>query len=386
MTQTFNQQPTYTDLKELNAKKAKLAEKSKESPIATVEEINALKEHLEKIKQGDGIAIIAGPCAETLGMATTPGYVENLFTFICNGAEVIQGKTGLPVTKILRAGVQMAKPRSQATETTADGNEVVSYFGDMINQRQLDKREPEPALMVAAYEAGLITAEKLRELCEASQDEVYLASEAMLLPFEESVTHEGHNASGHMKWIGNRTNDPDGAHIALAGKTKNPIGVKIGPGMTPETLREILDKAKPDILIFRMEAGTGEELGALLDVLTEMENPPVLCCDPMHGNTYKTPEGIKTRDVSAIAQTTVEFIKACCERQLHPGAFMFEVSPYDDVQECIGFNVDETNFANNYHSVCDPTLNKGQFEFLIETVAKQMQENLPRRQEKIAVA
>lgn len=379
--QKNNQQPEYKDLNLLATKKAKLKAVSHKKPIACVDTTKELANSLNQIKQGHGYAIIAGPCAETLGQVIHCDYATNLYKNIHRASQKISGMIDEPVTMIARAGVQMAKPRSKKTEILPCGKEVPSYQGDMINSSSPDLRDAQPVFLLAAYQAGLMMMDDINQLSEAYDQTLYVSSEAMLLPFEESVTHNGYNHSGHMKWIGNRTNNPDDEHIDLMAQTQNPMGVKIGPDMEVEKLKAILEKGKPDMLIFRMAENSKEKLGQLLDCLVDLDDTPVLCCDAMHGNTYEF-QGKKTRHVETIKKTTTEFIEAVRERGLHPGAFMYEIASSSNVQECIGGNVDESNFANNYESLCDPTLNNSQFEEIVARLADDLTLHIPNKNSK----
>ena len=105
-----------------------------------------------------------------------------------------------------------------------------------------------------------------------------------------------------MLWIGDRTRQPEGAHVAYCRGVLNPIGLKCGPSLEASDLKHLMALLNPDnepgrlTLITRFSAGkVGEHLPRLVRAVREEGAEVVWSCDPMHGNTVKSSSGYKTR-------------------------------------------------------------------------------------------
>jgi len=210
---------------------------------------------------------------------------------------------------------------------------------------------------------------------QLKQTTLYTSHEALLLPYEEALTRkdsftgEWYDCSAHFLWIGDRTRDVDGAHVEFFRGIKNPIGVKVGPSMQPDELLKLIDKLNPDnepgrlTLIVRMGAEKIAEIfPPLLRAVKEAGKEVVWSIDPMHGNTYKTAEGLKTRDFEKILSEVKQFIQIHKAEGTVPGGMHLEMTG-GDVTECTGSissGVTEELLKSRYHTQCDPRLNANQ--------------------------
>ena len=210
---------------------------------------------------------------------------------------------------------------------------------------------------------------------QLKQTTLYTSHEALLLPYEEALTRkdsftgEWYDCSAHFLWIGDRTRDVDGAHVEFFRGIKNPIGVKVGPSMQPDELLQLIDKLNPDnepgrlTLIVRMGAEKIAEIfPPLLRAVKEAGKEVVWSIDPMHGNTYKTAEGLKTRDFEKILSEVKQFIQIHKAEGTVPGGMHLEMTG-GDVTECTGSissGVTEELLKSRYHTQCDPRLNANQ--------------------------
>lgn len=224
----------------------------------------------------------------------------------------------------------------------------------------------------------------MEELAEAR---FYTSHEALLLGYESALTRrEGANGawydlSAHMLWIGDRTRHPDEAHVEFLRGVENPIGCKVGPSMTPDDLLRVCDTLNPNneagrlTLISRMGAGKVEEkLPPLVRKLKEEGRSVVWSCDPMHGNTIKSPNGYKTRKFTDILAEVRRFFAIHKTEGTHGGGVHFEMTG-QDVTECLGGAqaISELDLSNRYHTHCDPRLNASQsleLAFLIAELMK----------------
>ena len=204
-----------------------------------------------------------------------------------------------------------------------------------------------------------------------SQVDVYTSHEALLLSYEEALTRRDsttgnwYDCSAHMLWIGERTRELDGAHVEFLRGVANPIGCKVGPTMTGDELIKLCELVNPAripgklTLITRMGADTIEEgLRPLLRAVRESGHPVVWACDPMHGNTYTSPGGRKTRDFESIVREIEGFVRAHRAEGTWPGGIHVELTG-EDVTECIGGADDlaDADLDHRYETVCDPRLN-----------------------------
>jgi 3-deoxy-7-phosphoheptulonate synthase len=344
------------------------------------------------------------------------------------------------VVKLGRMAGQFAKPRSAPTETQGDVA-LPSYRGDIINAIEFDPaaRRPDPERLVRAYNQAAATLNLLRAFAQGGfadlhkvhrwnldfvadspqghryeemaarieetldfmaacgltaeavpqirETEFYTSHEALLLPYEaaltrqDSLTGDWYDCSAHLLWAGDRTRQPDGAHIEFLRGIHNPLGLKCGPSLTPDELLRLIDVLSPEnqpgrlVLICRMGADNVERLLAPLVRAVGREGRRVIwSCDPMHGNTIKSAAGYKTRPFDRILTEVQRFFAVHQAEGSHAGGLHFEMTG-QDVTECIGGAqaITEQRLADRYHTHCDPRLNASQsleLAFLIADTMK----------------
>ncbi len=222
------------------------------------------------------------------------------------------------------------------------------------------------------------------------QIELFTSHEALLPHYEQALTRYDEkrdawfDTSAHMVWIGDRTRQLDGAHVELLSGITNPIGIKVGPSTTPAQLRALCERLDPErapgrlVMISRLGAGKAAELlPPLLRAVKSTGHHVVWACDPMHGNTFVSESGYKTRRLSDITAEVAEFFAVHKEEGVHPGGIHLELTG-DDVTECLGGGMDEildTHLGTRYETACDPRLNAGQSIELAFRVAELLREH-----------
>lgn len=209
---------------------------------------------------------------------------------------------------------------------------------------------------------------------EIHEADFYTSHEALVLQYEEALTRRDsltgrwYDCSAHMLWVGERTRQLDGAHVEFLRGVENPIGCKIGPTTTPEEVVALCQKLNPSrepgrlTLISRMGADVvGDRLPALLEVVRDSGHPVVWVCDPMHGNTFTSESGHKTREFEAIVAELAAFFDAHRQVGTWPGGIHVELTG-EDVTECLGGAdaVDSADLGRRYETMCDPRLNARQ--------------------------
>ncbi len=206
------------------------------------------------------------------------------------------------------------------------------------------------------------------------QVDFWTSHEALVLPYEEALTRRDSltgnwvDTSAHTLWVGERTRHPDGAHVEFLSGIINPVGVKVGPTATAEDLLAVCDRLDPDrvpgrlTLIARFGAGRVTELlPPLLDAVRSSGHPVVWACDPMHGNTFTSEGGRKTRRFSDILSELRDFFAVHRAAGSWPGGVHVELTG-DDVTECLGGAeaIFEDDLGQRYTTTCDPRLNARQ--------------------------
>ena len=438
------QMPDYTDPAKLEAVEAQL---SKYPPLVFAGEARTLKKELGAASRGDAFLLQGGDCAEAFDQFSANG-IRDTFKVMLQMAMVLTFGAKVPVVKVGRMAGQFAKPRSAPTETV-DGVELPSYRGDIINDLPFtaEARIPDPAKMLQAYTQAAATlnllrafstggyadvhqvhqwtlgftegskAEKYREMASHITDaldfmkaagidsdsahtlrsvDFYTSHEGLLLEYEEALTRLDSTSgkwlagSGHMLWIGDRTRQPDGAHVEFARGVLNPVGLKCGPTTTAEDLKVLMSKLNPDneegklTLIARFGAGSvGEHLPRLIKTVQEEGANVTWVCDPMHGNTIKSSTGYKTRPFDSVLREVKEFFAVHNAEGTVPGGVHFEMTG-QDVTECTGGvrAVSEEDLSDRYHTACDPRLNASQSLELAFLVAEEL---TARREAQVAV-
>jgi 3-deoxy-7-phosphoheptulonate synthase len=345
-----------------------------------------------------------------------------------------------PVVKIGRIAGQFAKPRSADYETIND-QKLPSYRGDIINDIAPDfkSREPDPKRMLQAYTQSAASVNLLRafsqggfadirqvhswtlentrtgsrytqfsELAERISEaldfmeaagvspnntqtlrkvDFYTSHEALLLEYEEalcridSLTGNPIAGSGHMLWIGDRTRDPDGAHVDFCSGVENPIGLKCGPSLSKDDLVRLVKKLNPKNEMGKLTLITRFGHDKVLDYLPKLIKTVqseglnvVWCCDPMHGNTVKSSSGFKTRPFDHVLAEVQNSFTAHRSEGTYLGGVHFEMTG-KDVTECTGGLqlIDDEDLSLRYHTACDPRLNASQSLELAFLVAEQLE-------------
>ena len=358
-----------------------------------------------------------------------------------------------PVVKVGRMAGQFAKPRS-APKEEIDGVELDSYKGDIINDMDFteDARVPDPDRMIRAYTQSAATlnllrafakggfsdlnkvhqwnmgfvdessqGKKFRELANKISDtlsfmeaigissrntkrlrsvDFFTSHEALLLPYEECLTRldstsgEVYDTSAHMVWIGDRTRQPDGAHVEFCRGIKNPIGIKCGPSLDPEELKKILDILNPEneagkiTLICRFGSETiNEKLPKLIQPFLNSDHNLVWSCDPMHGNTMKANSGFKTRPFESVLKEVETFFDIHHQMGTYPGGVHLEMTG-QNVTECIGGAraIKDEDLSARYHTHCDPRLNANQALELAFLISDKLRESQEPHNSKITIA
>jgi 3-deoxy-7-phosphoheptulonate synthase len=216
------------------------------------------------------------------------------------------------------------------------------------------------------------------------QVDFWTSHEALLLGYEEALTRQDsltgdwYDCSAHMVWVGERTRQLDGAHLEFVAGLKNPIGCKLGPTATPAEAVALCERLDPDrtpgrvTLITRMGAGEGPKvLPPIMRAVEETGHPVVWACDPMHGNTFTSPTGRKTRHFEFVMREIGEFFGVCREAGVWPGGVHVELTG-DNVTECLGGaeEILEDHLDSRYTTICDPRLNARQSLDLAYRVAE----------------
>ncbi len=413
------------------------AELSRMPPLVFAGEARRLKAELAEVAAGRAFLLQGGDCAESFAEFSADS-IRDTFRVLLQMAVVLTWGAKKPVVKVGRMAGQFAKPRSAPTERIGD-LELPSYRGDIINDISPtpEARTPDPRRMLRAYSQSAATlnllralsqggyadihrvhswtlgfteseeAERYREVAERISEalefmraagvdseraaslrtvEFYTSHEALLLEYEEalcridSTTGLPVAGSGHMLWIGDRTRQPDGAHVAFLRGVQNPIGVKCGPTMTADDLKRLLAILNPAnepgrlTLITRFGAGkVGDHLPRLIRAVREEGAEVVWSCDPMHGNTIKSASGFKTRPFDAVLREVREFFAIHAAEGTIPGGVHFEMTG-KDVTECTGgvAAVADEDLSSRYHTACDPRLNASQSLELAFLVAEEL--------------
>ena len=428
------QMPDYPDQAALNAVEAQLA---KYPPLVFAGEARRLKRHLAEVSQGKAFLLQGGDCAESFAEFSADN-IRDTFKVLLQMAVVLTFGAKVPVVKVGRMAGQFAKPRSAPTEVIG-GAELPSYRGDIVNGFDFtpQARLPDPARMLQAYTQAAASlnllrafstggyadihrvhswtlgfaehdkAERYREISNRISDaldfmsaagvdgssvhqlstvEFYTSHEALLLEYEEalcridSTTGLPVAGSGHMIWIGDRTRQPDGAHVEFCRGVQNPIGLKCGPSMTTDDLKRLMATLNPEneagrlTLIARFGAGkAGEHLPRLIRAVQDEGAHVVWSCDPMHGNTIKSASGYKTRPFDSVLREVREFFAVHKAEGTVPGGVHFEMTG-QDVTECTGGlrAVTDEDLSSRYHTACDPRLNASQSLELAFLVAEEL--------------
>jgi 3-deoxy-7-phosphoheptulonate synthase len=430
-----SQVPDYADKQALADTESKL---SGFPPLVFAGEARKLKRALAKVSAGEAFLLQGGDCAESFDEHSADN-IRDFFRVFLQMAVVLTFAGSSPVVKVGRVAGQFAKPRSSNTEVI-DGVELPSYRGDIINDIAFNpiSREPDPARLLMAYRQSAATlnllrafatggyanlenahrwmlgfvddspqAARYRDLAERMTEtldfmraigldpeahpemrttEFYTSHEALLLGYEQAMTRvdsttgDWYATSGHMLWIGDRTRQPDHAHVEYFRGIRNPIGLKCGPSLTPEGLIHLIDILNPTneagrlTLICRFGADkVDDHLPGLIRAVTREGRNVVWSCDPMHGNTIKVAGDYKTRPFDKILKEVRSFFAVHQAEGTYAGGIHLEMTG-KNVTECTGGAraISDADLADRYHTHCDPRLNAEQAIELAFLVAEQL--------------
>ena len=407
-------------------------------PLVFAGEARSLEAALAEVANGEAFLLQAGECAESFRDFSAVSIREKLKIFLQMSVVMIFG-SGLPLVKVGRIAGQFAKPRSRPTERVGE-IELPSFFGHMVNDDAptLEARTPDPSRLLRVYHQSAATLNLLRaftsggfadltqvhtwnqEFVASSPEgrrydvlageieralafvracgvdvaetrglhrvDFWTSHEGLVLDYEEaltrrdSLTGDWYDCSAHMLWIGERTHQPEGAHVEFFAGVGNPLGIKLGPTATAGEVVELCERLNPDrrpgrlTLIVRMGAERlVDALPPIIRAVHESGHPVVWVTDPMHANVFTTASGIKTRSFEAIMDEIVAFFSTCRGEGVWPGGVHIEFTG-EDVTECLGGSAEvlEEELTVRYESLCDPRLNARQSLDLAFRVAELM--------------
>lgn len=437
----ISQAPDYPDKQALQDAEQRLAHYP---PLVFAGEARNLRDKLGQVAKGKAFLLQGGDCAESFAEFGA-NNIRDTFRVLLQMAVILTFGAAVPVVKVGRIAGQFAKPRSAPTEVQGD-QELPSYRGDIINgiEFNAESRIPDPQRLLTAYGQAAATLNLLRafatggyadlhhvhrwnmgfvetgpegeryramadrisealgfmEACGINPDtspqlrttDFFTSHEALLLGYEEaltridSTTDKWYDTAAHMLWIGDRTRQLDGAHVAFLQGVHNPIGVKCGPSMEPDELIRLIDILNPEndpgrlTLIARFGSDkVGQFLPRLLRKVKAEGRHVVWSCDPMHGNTIKAANGYKTRPFDRILREVQDSFAIHQSEGTYAGGVHVEMTG-QDVTECLGgaHAITEDDLSSRYHTHCDPRLNASQsleLAFLVSESIKTKRDN-----------
>jgi 3-deoxy-7-phosphoheptulonate synthase len=443
------QVPEYGDNAKVEAVETELR---RQPPLVFAGEARRLKQQLANVADGKAFLLQGGDCAESFAEFSA-NNIRDSFRVILQMAVVLTFGAACPVVKVGRMAGQFAKPRSEPVEVQ-DGVELPSYRGDIVNgiEFETDQREPDPERMLKAYHQAASTLNLLRafaqggfadlqkvhqwnldfvadspegeryealaerigetldfmEACGLTGDavaqlretEFYTSHEGLLLRYEEALTRQDsltggwYDCSAHLVWIGDRTRQPDGAHVEFFRGIENPIGIKCGPTLETDDLMKLIEVLNPEnepgriTLISRMGHENVEKyLPALIRSVQREGFSVVWSSDPMHGNTIKASSGYKTRPFDRILSEVRGVFDVHNAEGTYAGGIHVEMTG-QDVTECLGGAqaIDDDGLSQRYHTHCDPRLNAMQALELAFLIAEALKEQRAGQRQKVAAA
>lgn len=425
------QQPTWDPLIASNVRKIL----ESVPPIVVAPEIRLLEQQLADVALGKAFLLQGGDCAETFESNTEPHIRANIRTLL-QMAVVLTYGASTPVVKMARIAGQYAKPRS----ADLDEHGLPNYRGDIVNgvEATVESRRHDPARMIRAYANSSAAMNLVRSLttsgtadlsrltewnrefvaqspagaryealaqeiergldfmsaCGVNDDSlrsatIYASHEALLVDYERAMLRlakdeQGetklYDLSAHQLWIGERTRGIDDFHVNFAALIANPVGIKIGPTVTPEEAVAYADKLDPDYVPGRLtivaRMGHDKIRTVLPDIIRAVEasgHKVIWQSDPMHGNTFTSSNGYKTRHFDKVIDEVQGFFEVHRELGTHPGGIHIEFTG-EHVTECLGGAADITDIdlPGRYESACDPRLNTEQSLELAFLVAEML--------------
>ncbi|MBO6036596.1 MAG: 3-deoxy-7-phosphoheptulonate synthase class II [Acetobacter sp.] len=431
----IQQVPSYSDTESLHAVEQRL---STYPPLVFAGEVRRLKHHLAQAAQGKAFVLQGGSCAESF-QEFKADIIRDMFRILLQMAIVLTFGAKVPVVKIGRMAGQFAKPRSSDTETQNNVT-LPSYRGDIINGAEFtpEARKPDPLRMETGYfqSAGILNllrtfshggyanlhkvhlwnlgfvegtplahryrvmAERIGETlafiqacgidatssAQVDETEFYTSHEALLLPYEQALTRvdsttgQWYDCSAHFVWIGDRTRQPEGAHVEFLRGVQNPIGIKVGPTACAEDICRIHEILNPQneagriTLIARMGADKiSQFLPPIMRSIRDQGKQVTWLSDPMHGNTVVTQQKFKTRFFDSIMSEVKNFFHICATENVPAGGVHLEMTG-QNVTECLGGSplITEADLAHRYETFCDPRMNAEQSLELAFLIAEEL--------------
>lgn len=417
-------------------------------PLVFAGEARKLKDALARVCAGEAFLLQGGDCAESFAEHSADN-IRDFFRVFLQMSVVMTFAGSSPVIKVGRIAGQFAKPRSSPVEKQGDV-ELPSYRGDIINDIEFtaEGRNPDPRRMLEGYRQSAATLNLLRAFAtggfaslenahrwmlgfvqdspqshkyqeladritetlgfmgaiglntdahpELRQTDFYTSHEALLLGYEQAMTRvdstsgNHYATSGHMIWIGDRTRQPDHAHIEYCRGIQNPIGLKCGPSLQPDELVELINILNPEnepgrlTLVCRFGSDKiVDHLPKLIRAVKGAGANVIWSCDPMHGNTISAAGGYKTRPFDRIMSEISMFFAIHQAEGTYAGGVHLEMTG-KNVTECTGGarKIAEGDLHDRYHTHCDPRLNAEQsieVAFLVAELLKKERAVLPLR-------
>ena len=412
------QQANYPDQDAL----ARVLEKLQDlPPLVTSWEILSLREQIAEAQEGKRFVLQGGDCAESFDECCSPLITNRLKVLLQMSLALVHGLQ-MPVVRIGRFAGQYAKPRSSDLETR-NGVTLPSYRGDLVNAFEFDERSriPDPQRLLQANAYSALTMNFVRSLVDGGFADVhhteywdlgwldhspladefhklteslgqsirfmetitgrdvgslrrvdfFTSHEALHLHYEQAQTRQVPRQEGwfnlgtHFPWIGMRTAALDGAHVEYFRGIRNPLGIKVGPGMDGDWLAGLLEKLNPGrepgriVLIHRMgELKIEQYLPPLIQAVQDTGSPVLWISDPMHGNTETTADGIKTRRFRRILREMELAFEIHRDNHSCLGGVHLELTG-ENVTECTGGarDLSDEDLKRDYKSTVDPRLN-----------------------------
>ncbi|GAA5517753.1 phospho-2-dehydro-3-deoxyheptonate aldolase [Demequina sediminis] len=434
------QQPQWPDAAALRRTTDRLTQVP---PLVFAGEADRLREQLAAASRGEAFVLQGGDCAEIFAEATAD-RIRNKIKTILQMAVILTYGASTPVVKIGRMAGQYAKPRSADTETIG-GVTLPVYRGDIVNSSAFtpESRIPNPERLLDAYHVSASTLNLIRAFTQggfadlrrvhqwnkgfsanpayakyeqfakeidravrfmaaAGGDfdalktvELFSSHEALLLDYERALTRIDsrsglpYDCSAHFLWIGERTRQLDGAHVEFLSKVHNPLAVKLGPTATSGDAIALAERLNPDNIAGRLtfvaRMGAGKVRDALPSIVEGVRDAGLAVTwltDPMHGNTYTSESGYKTRNFDTILDEVTGFFEVHEALGTVPGGLHVELTG-DDVTEVIGGTekIDDEGLARRYETKVDPRLNHQQSLEMAFLVADLLKKHRPEREE-----
>ena len=364
--------------------------------FASYARIKALKKSIADVQSGRAVWLQMGPCHENVN--DSPKNTLALWKMADSLRAEVERLSSRRAVTVLRSLGQMVKPRTQSHEQR--GEQALPIFrGQMLH---------EPEFHRAARSLCASRVQRAYDFSEAAWNRLekepsyrlngFVSHEALLLHYEAALVrhhyeepekggeshkampkHKLYGSSGHLLWIGARTNAPDGEHAKFLARLDNPIGIKIGPSVTKSHLLALLARLNPEneagkiVLICRIGLTESAEKALLALVSAVVSNGLKVAwvIDPMHGNTLTNRRGTKIRVVETMLQECALFIKALKSLSVEVGGLHIEAGE-GDFTECVSFGANDKGLEERYESLCDPRLNGEQTRYFVRTFMRML--------------